>query len=66
MGYTEFRTSVLLGIGMSTISETPIAPASEREGGADPCAQIEAGDVPTLRGRVMTSEDMQARRQITT
>jgi hypothetical protein len=51
---------------VSAFSETPIVPASEREGGADLCAQIETGEVPTLRGQMSTDDDMHAKWPIIT
>ena len=66
MGYTEFRTTVLLGIGVSAISETPSCLHQNEKVEPIYARRIEAGDVPTLRGHVLTSEDMRARRQTTT
>ena len=64
MGYTEFRTDILLGLGVSAISETPtcfhqnekVAPVYER--------RLLAGEIPTLRGHLLTEEDQRLRRQI--
>jgi oxygen-independent coproporphyrinogen-3 oxidase len=66
MGYTEFQTTVLLGIGVSAISETPSCLHQNEKVEPIYARRIEAGDVPTLRGHVLTREDMRARRQITT
>ena len=57
MGYTERRTDALLGLGVSAISETPdcyhqnekVLPVYER--------RVRAGELPTLRGHVLTPED---------
>ncbi|MCB0412331.1 MAG: oxygen-independent coproporphyrinogen III oxidase [Bdellovibrionales bacterium] len=64
MGYTEMRTSVLLGIGVSAISETPtcfhqnekVLPVYERKVGE--------GDIPTLRGHLLSADDQFFREQI--
>jgi oxygen-independent coproporphyrinogen-3 oxidase len=64
MGYTEHRTDVLLGLGVSSISETPdcfhqnekVLPVYEKK--------IEAGEVPTLRGHKLSGEDQKHREQI--
>jgi oxygen-independent coproporphyrinogen-3 oxidase len=64
MGYTEFRTDILLGLGVSAISETPtcfhqnekVAPVYER--------RVQAGEIPTLRGHLLTEEDQSLRQQI--
>lgn len=64
MGYTEFRTDILLGLGVSAISETPtcfhqnekVMPVYER--------RVQAGEIPTLRGHLLTEEDQRLRQQI--
>ncbi|MBO9668053.1 MAG: oxygen-independent coproporphyrinogen III oxidase [Bdellovibrio sp.] len=64
MGYTDQRTDVLLGLGVSSISETPysfhqnekVLPLYE--------ASLNNGVIPTLRGHVLTEEDQIRRRQI--
>jgi oxygen-independent coproporphyrinogen-3 oxidase len=64
MGYTEFRTDILLGLGVSAISETPtcfhqnekVAPVYER--------RVLAGEIPTLRGHLLTEDDQRLRQQI--
>ena len=64
MGYTDVRTSVLLGVGVSSISETPdcfhqnekVLPIYERK--------IVAGEIPTLRGHKLTRQDQVRREQI--
>ena len=63
-GYTETRTTVLLGLGVSAISETPTCfhqnekafPVYER--------RVRNGEIPTLRGHLLTEEDQQLREQI--
>jgi len=63
-GYTETRTSVLLGLGVSAISETPTCfhqnekafPVYER--------RIQEGEIPTLRGHLLSEEDRRLREQI--
>ena len=65
-GYTERRTQVLLGLGVSAISETPTCfhqnekafPVYER--------RIRQGEIPTLRGHLLTEEDRRLREQILT
>ncbi|KYG68540.1 coproporphyrinogen III oxidase [Bdellovibrio bacteriovorus] len=64
MGYTDQRTDVLLGLGVSSISETPysfhqnekVLPLYE--------AALNEGRIPTLRGHVLTEEDRIRRQQI--
>ena len=63
-GYTETRTTVLLGLGVSAISETPTCfhqnekafPVYER--------RVSNGEIPTLRGHLLTEEDQRLREQI--
>lgn len=64
MGYTEFRTGVLLGLGVSAISETPasfhqnekVLPVYER--------RVRSGEIPTLRGHRLSAEDRRQRERI--
>ena len=64
MGYTSRRSQVLLGLGVSAISETPtcfhqnekVLPIYER--------RVKAGEIATLRGHLLTPEDQKAREQI--
>jgi oxygen-independent coproporphyrinogen-3 oxidase len=64
MGYTEFRTQALLGLGVSAISESPtcfhqnekVLPIYER--------RVKAGEIPSLRGHVLSAEDRRLREQI--
>lgn len=65
-GYTETRTDVLLGLGVSAISETPTCfhqnekafPVYER--------RVQQGEIPTLRGHLLSTEDRRLREQILT
>ncbi len=64
MGYTEVKTDVLLGLGVSSISETPtcfhqnekVLPVYER--------RVNSNEIPTLRGHKLTQEDQDVRKQI--
>jgi oxygen-independent coproporphyrinogen-3 oxidase len=65
-GYTEARTRVLLGLGVSAISETPTCfhqnekafPVYER--------RVRQGEIPTFRGHLLSAEDRRVREQILT
>src|SRR5204863_8154624 len=65
-GYTETRTSVLLGLGVSAISETPTCfhqnekafPVYER--------RVREGELRTLRAHLLTEEHRPLREQILT
>lgn len=64
MGYTDRRTDVLLGLGVSSISETPdcfhqnekVLPLYEK--------LVTSGRIPTLRGHKLTEADRGQRAQI--
>ncbi len=64
MGYTEVRTTTLVGLGVSAISETPgcyhqnekVLPTYER--------RVAAGELPTLRGHVLSADDRKRRHLI--
>lgn len=66
MGYAEARTSVMLGLGVSAISETPSCfhqnekafPVYER--------RLLQSAIPTLRGHLLSDEDRRLREQILT
>ena len=63
-GYTETRTSVMLGLGVSAISEAPTCfhqnekafPVYER--------RVSQGEIPTFRGHLLSEEDRELREQI--
>lgn len=63
-GYTETRTTVLLGLGVSAISETPTCfhqnekafPVYER--------RVRQNELPTFRGHLLSQEDRELREQI--
>lgn len=64
MGYADVRTDVLLGLGVSAISETrdcyhqneKVLPVYQR--------RVEAGEIPTHRGHRLTAQERRRRAQI--
>lgn len=64
MGYADRRTDALIGLGVSSISETPgcfhqnekVLPVYER--------RVLNGEIPTFRGHLLTEEDRRHREQI--
>lgn len=64
MGYTDQKTDVLLGLGVSSISETPKSFHQNEKVFATYQQQIEAGEIATHRGHVLTDEDRNRRQQI--
>ncbi len=63
-GYTERRTTVLLGLGVSAISETPgcyhqnekVITVYER--------RVQRDEIPTLRGHLLSADDRRRREKI--
>lgn len=57
MGYTEMRTDIMLGLGVSAISESPtcfhqnekVLPVYER--------RVDGKEIPTLRGHLLNAQD---------
>jgi oxygen-independent coproporphyrinogen-3 oxidase len=64
MGYAELRTTTLLGLGVSSISETPECYHQNEKVLAHYERRVAAGEIPTLRGHVLTAEDARRRGQI--
>lgn len=64
MGYTDQRTDVLLGMGVSSISETPFSFHQNEKVLPLYEAALNEGRLPTLRGHVLTEEDKVRRDQI--
>lgn len=64
MGYTEVRTQVLLGFGVSAISETPTCFYQNEKKLQDYERRILAGELPNMRGHLLSEEDQQRREQI--
>ncbi|MBN8549631.1 MAG: oxygen-independent coproporphyrinogen III oxidase [Deltaproteobacteria bacterium] len=64
MGYTETKSSVLLGLGASSISESEDCYHQNEKNLADYYRRVAAGEIPTLRGHRLTEQDMQRRQQI--
>ena len=64
MGYTDQRTDVLLGLGVSSISEAPTCFHQNEKGLNDYKGRVLAGEIPTLRGHLLDAEDQQQREQI--
>jgi oxygen-independent coproporphyrinogen III oxidase len=57
MGYTDRRTTALLGLGVSAISETPTAYHQNEKVITVYERRVAAGEIPTLRGHLLSDED---------
>ena len=64
MGYTEFRTSILLGLGVSAISESPTCFHQNRKKVNEWDKDLQQGRIPTYRGHLLNEEDRHQRQQI--
>jgi coproporphyrinogen III oxidase-like Fe-S oxidoreductase len=64
MGYTDVHTHTLLGLGVSSISETPDCYHQNEKVLTLYERRVRAGEIPTLRGHVLSTEDLRRRRKI--
>lgn len=64
MGYTDQRTDVLLGLGVSSISETPFSFHQNEKLLNIYQDRVTKGEIPTHRGHVHSEEDRLRREQI--
>ena len=63
-GYTEQRTTILLGLGVSAISETPDCYHQNEKIITVYDRRITAGHIPTFRGHRLSPDDQRRRAQI--
>ncbi len=61
MGYTEVKTDVLIGLGVSAISETPDCYHQNEKVLTVYERRLGAGELPTLRGHHLTAEEQHTR-----
>lgn len=66
MGYVDHRTDLLLGLGVSAISETPGHFHQNEKVLKIYEQRLAQGEIPTHRGHTLSSEDQEAREQILT
>jgi oxygen-independent coproporphyrinogen-3 oxidase len=64
MGYAERRTTAMLGLGVSSISETPDCYHQNEKVIAIYERRVQQGEVPTLRGHILSEDDRRRREQI--
>ncbi len=64
MGYTDVRTTTLLGLGVSAISETAEVYHQNEKVITVYEKRVRAGEIPTLRGHVLSAEDRRRRVKI--
>ena len=61
MGYTEIRTTTLLGLGVSAISDTPDCYHQNEKVITTYEARVSAGDIPSHRGHLLSDDDRRRR-----
>lgn len=59
MGYTDRRTTALVGLGVSAISETPACYHQNEKIITVYDRRVMAGEIPTLRGHILSADDRQ-------
>lgn len=64
MGYADMRTDVLVGLGVSAISETPECFHQNEKTLPVYESAVEQGKIPTLRGHILNEDDRLHREQI--
>lgn len=64
MGYTTQHTNLLIGLGVSSISDAGVAFAQNEKKMHDYYASVERNELPVMRGYFLTEEDMAFRKYI--
>lgn len=64
MGYADVRTDVLLGLGVSAISETPTCYHQNEKVLPVYQGRVQAGELPTHRGHELSTREQRRRQQI--
>ena len=64
MGYTSSKTSMLLGLGCSSISDTWTGFAQNVKTVEEYITEVKNGNLPVFKGHILTNEDMVLRKHI--
>ncbi|WP_168396013.1 oxygen-independent coproporphyrinogen III oxidase [Acinetobacter indicus] len=64
MGYTASKTQLMIGLGLSSISDSWYSFAQNEKTLEDYYARLEQNEIPVFRGHVQTAEDLMIRRHI--
>ena len=64
MGYTAGKTKLMIGLGMSSISDSWYAFAQNEKRVEDYVSRVNAGELPVFRGHALTEEDLVVRQHI--
>ena len=64
MGYTAGKTQLMIGLGMSSISDSWYAFAQNEKSVEDYTERVNKGELPVFRGHLLTDTDLVVRRHI--
>lgn len=64
MGYSSSSTQVMIGLGMSAISDSWYAFAQNDKSVEDYTARVKSGSLPVFRGHILNEEDLAVRKHI--
>ena len=64
MGYSSSKTQLMVGLGMSAISDSWYAFAQNEKTVEDYQKRVEAGEIPVFRGHILNEEDLKIRQHI--
>lgn len=64
MGYTDRRSEAMLGLGVSSISETPDCYHQNEKVLSHYESRVAGGEIPTFRGHCLNQEDQEQKRRI--
>lgn len=64
MGYTAGKTQVMIGLGMSSISDSWFAFAQNEKNLDDYTKRVNQGEIPIFRGHLLTEKDLIVRKHI--
>lgn len=64
MGYTASKTQVMIGLGLSSISDSWYSFAQNEKKIEDYYARLEQGEIPVYRGHILSDEDLIIRKHI--
>ncbi|MEN3969021.1 oxygen-independent coproporphyrinogen III oxidase [Acinetobacter sp. BWR-L5] len=64
MGYTASKTQVMIGLGISSISDSWYSFAQNEKKLEDYYARLESNELPVYRGHILSAEDLMIRRHI--
>lgn len=64
MGYSSSNTQVMIGLGMSAISDSWYSFAQNAKSVKEYTQMVEAGEIPVVKGHILNEEDLTIRRHI--